>query len=443
MHRTPPRWTRRDLLRALGATGLALPALPSLAPTPARSAEPEAPRRLVVLYLPTGAFVDSFRPLRTGPAWPSTRNLMPLERHRDHITVVSGLRNLLPSERSPFEDTHGGPLAAALTGEDIYASAAVGPHAGASMDQVIARALAGRTVLPSLELTSEGWSSCVEPLPCRWNAFLSYSAFGAPVPRVLDLHEAFERATGAPLGLAPAASAARRASRVRVLDEVTTSSASLAQRLSGSDQATLAAWLDHLRDVRARMAADAAACDANALADFPAGPSAIDVHTRAMLRLIPTALACDRTRVITYMFGAEGGRRVFPHLDLWDEHHFLSHHMGDPVKLEAVDRIVTWQFEQVAALLDDLRATPAEDGTPLLDSTLVVAMGSMSDPDPHDPLNVPVVLAGAKGYLRAGEHVARFDQPLADLNSTLLDWMGLDPVPVGVNGSGPIAALRA
>jgi hypothetical protein len=99
------------------------------------------------------------------------------------------------------------------------------------------------------------------------------------------------------------------------------------------------------------------------------------------------------------------------------------------------------QGREVARLLDHLEATPAEDGAPLLDHTLVAVVGSIGEPDVHDPLNVPVVLAGAKGWLPHGEHIALDGEPTTNLCSSLLTWMGLPGDPFGLNGTGPVAAL--
>lgn len=434
-------WSRRAVLRGAAGAALALPTFASLLPRRTWSEELTAPRRLVIVYLPNGALPEHFAPTGVGADWVASRYLAALERHRARLTVLTGMRTLLPDERAPVEDQHGAPVASVLTGEDPYGAAAVGPQGGASVDHVIATALAGQTPLSSIELISEGQSFCPAGVPCRWNGYLSFEGFGRPKPRLFSLPAAFERVTGATLGLSTADAAARAQRRGAVLDHVHAASRDLARRMSGEDRVRLDAWLTSVEEVAQRTAAGVAACVPPADLQLPAGVVSAEAHTAAMIDLIGVGLACDRTRVISYMLGLEGGRRVFPELGIWDEHHYLSHHGGQPDFQERYSQIVDWEFREVARLLDRLEATPAEDGAPLLDHTLVAVVGSIGEPDIHDPRGLPVVLAGAKGWLPHGQHLALDDEPTTNLCSSLLTWMGLPGDPFGLNGTGPIASL--
>jgi hypothetical protein len=433
--------SRRAVLRGAAGVALGLPTLASLLPRSTWSEELTAPRRLVIVYLPNGALPQHFAPTGVGPDWVASRYLSGLERHRSRLTVLTGMRTLLPDERGSVEDQHGLPVASVLTGEDPYGAAALGPQGGASVDHLIASALAGQTPIPSIELISEGQNFCPAGVPCRWNGYVSFESFGRPKPRLFSLASAFERVTGAPLGLSPADAAARTVRRAAVLDHVHAASRSLAAKMSGEDRVRMDAWLTSVDEVAQRTARGVAACPPPPDLQLPTGVVGAEAHTAAMIDLVGLALACDRTRVVSYMLGLEGGRRVFPELGIWDEHHYLSHHGGQPDFQERYSQIVDWEFREVARLLDHLEATPAEDGAPLLDHTLVAVVGSIGEPDVHDPLNVPVVLAGAKGWLPHGEHIALDGEPTTNLCSSLLTWMGLPGDPFGLNGTGPVAAL--
>lgn len=79
-----------------------------------------------------------------------------------------------------------------------------------------------------------------------------------------------------------------------------------------------------------------------------------------------------------------------------------------------------------AYYLGKLRATPDGDGS-LLDHMTIIYGAGMSDSNAHDPLNLPVLLAGGgTGVIAGGRHV-RYPAgtPLANLNLTIMDMFGI------------------
>ena len=67
------------------------------------------------------------------------------------------------------------------------------------------------------------------------------------------------------------------------------------------------------------------------------------------------------------------------------------------------------------------------DGRHLLDSSMIVFGGGISDADRHDHDNLPVILAGGgNGQLRPGRHVVTDRRvPMANLYLSLLDRAGV------------------
>jgi hypothetical protein len=79
-----------------------------------------------------------------------------------------------------------------------------------------------------------------------------------------------------------------------------------------------------------------------------------------------------------------------------------------------------------AQFLQSLQQTPEADGT-LLDHVLYLYGSGMGNPNLHDHLNLPIVVAGgAAGRMQGGRHL-QFSEPtpLANLHLTLLDKAGI------------------
>jgi hypothetical protein len=73
-----------------------------------------------------------------------------------------------------------------------------------------------------------------------------------------------------------------------------------------------------------------------------------------------------------------------------------------------------------------MAATPEGDGS-LLDHSLYLYGSGMGNPNVHDHLNLPIIVAGgAAGNMRGGRHL-KFEKPtpLANLHLTLLNKVGV------------------
>ena len=79
-------------------------------------------------------------------------------------------------------------------------------------------------------------------------------------------------------------------------------------------------------------------------------------------------------------------------------HHNLSHHGKDPEKLEQLKTVESEEFKALAGLLAKLKNTQ-EEGTNLLDQTMVLFGSNLGNASSHNTKNMPVVLAGAQGGL--------------------------------------------
>jgi hypothetical protein len=423
---------RRTILRGLGAT-LALPfldgmvpALSALGTTPAK-----AVNRFSVVYVPNGIMMPSWTPSTEGAGFALTPILKPLEPFRDQLLVLSGLNSKPPAGST---DGGGAPHARAATRflTDVRPKFTMGSdlHAGISIDQILAKQLGKQTQLASLELSLESTESagaCDPGYSCAYTSTISWRGPETPLPMENNPRAVFERLFGDDGSTDPAARLARMQQQRSVLDSITQKVASLQRGLGNGDRSKLSEYMESVRDVERRIQnAEAQRFENLPVVEHPAGiPVSFEDHAKLMFDLQVLAYQCDLTRVITFMVGREFSGRQYPEIGVPDAHHPISHHMGDAAKIANVAKINVYHAQMFAYYLEKLRATPDGDGS-LLDHMTVMYGAGMSDSNAHDPMNLPVLLAGGgAGNLKGGRHIKYpKDTPLADLHLTLMDHMG-------------------
>src|SRR6187200_589394 len=87
--------SRRSVLKGVGAT-MALPLLDAMNPAATAWAQTPAgatPKRFAFVGFPHGAVMDRWSPKQTGTDFEMSPLLEPLAPYRQHLTIVSGLRN--------------------------------------------------------------------------------------------------------------------------------------------------------------------------------------------------------------------------------------------------------------------------------------------------------------------------------------------------------------
>ena len=130
--------------------------------------------------------------------------------------------------------------------------------------------------------------------------------------------------------------------------------------------------------------------------------------------------------MVTFQLARETSNRTYPEIGVPDPHHPLSHHGNDPAKIEWMSKINTFHVSLFAEFLQKLKATKEGNGS-LLDHSLYLYGSGIGDPNVHDHVNLPTIVAGgAAGKMRGGRHI-RFDKPtpLANLHLSLLNKVGV------------------
>lgn len=173
----------------------------------------------------------------------------------------------------------------------------------------------------------------------------------------------------------------------------------------------------------------------------PGEPSDFPAHVKTTTELMVLALACDRTRVISFMLGNATSNRGYPFLGVEGGHHDLSHHAGDPTMLAALRQVDAWNIAQFAHLLQRLAETPDGDGH-LLRSTIVLLGSDVGNGNMHTHHDLPILVAGADDRWGGGRHlVYETGTPLARLHVSILQALGLSDTRFGEDGDGPLAGL--
>jgi hypothetical protein len=161
--------------------------------------------------------------------------------------------------------------------------------------------------------------------------------------------------------------------------------------------------------------------------DRPVGvPASYADHARLMFDLQVLALQGDVTRVITFQLARETSTRTYPEIGVSEPHHPLTHNGGNLEKLAKVAQINAFHVSLFAYFLEKLKATPDGNGS-LLDHSVYLYGSGMGNPDVHDHVNLPILVAGGgAGKLKGGRHIRYAEPtPLANLHLTLLDKVGV------------------
>ncbi len=410
--------SRRTVLRGAGAS-IALPLLDAMVPASTALAQTAAApkKRLGFVYVPHGAVQEYWRPGATGAGFEFSKILKPLEPYRDHVTVVSGLRNR-PGE-SP--DPHG--IKAGTWLRNVAPEGNGNPEDGVSVDQIAAQRIGQETPFPSLELATAASGT-------NSGSYASTIAFRTPsqrLPMEANPRKLFYRLFGQ--GDTAEEREAIVAETGSLLDLVAEDASSLKASLGKADKVSMENYLDSVREIESQLqklqAQDMSGLD---IPEAPVGiPSDFEQHLNMMYDLWALAYQADLTRVVTFMTDREVSMRTFNNIGVSDAFHPLSHHQDDPAKKERLSNVQQWLLSTFARFTGKLAETPDGDGM-LLDNSLVLYGSGMANSNLHNNDPIPSVLVGkAGGAVKGGQHVNYpQDTPLANLMLTMLDRAGVE-----------------
>jgi len=438
---------RREFLRAAGVA-LALPAMERFALAKAA----EHARRMLAVCNNLGLLPEKFFPTQPGRDYALSPYLELLKEHRQDFTVFSGVMH---------PDVDGGHPA-----DNCFLTAAPHPSNGGfrntiSLDQFAAQRIGDRTALPSIELGIDtprtGIDTAGGGFARMYGSFISWRDPHTPVPKEIIPQLAFDRlfrSNRAPVVSGadpkhPSLVTALQRDDSSVLDLVMDSAKSVRKQGSASDRVRLDEYFDSIRSVEQRL--EAALKPQKRWINqgkFPLdrpGPGIPETHAehlRLMLDIFILAFWTDTTRIGTFMLGDAQSNVDYSFVPgvrgAW---HSISHHGEEPERKDQYGKIINWQIEQLAYFLNRVKGLD-EGGTSLLDNSMIMFGGSLSDGNRHTVSNLPLILAGkGKGTLRTGRRFRAPEKtPLCNLYVSMLHRMGLPEKSFG-DSTGPLEGL--
>ena len=430
--------SRRTFLRGTFGAVVALPMLDAMVPALTAQARTVAnsPFRFGAIYLPNGVWPDFWHPETVGADFEFKQVMKPLEPFRDQLVTVSKMT-------APAGSIHLGASSAWLNGVGPIEKRDNGGTGGAfgkiqsvkTIDQHIADKVAGDTPLRSIEVGTEDMGTAAgacDGFPCTFFNTLSWRDDTSPLPIGINPRVTFERMFGE-TGTAEQRMASLK-QKQSMLDSVMQETAKLQKKLGPADNAILDEYLTNVRQVEQQLdrmeARSATITDAP---DAPIGiPDVFDDHMTVTYNLMHLAYQADISRVFTFLLGHEASTRSYVHIGVPEAHHSISHHAGDPEKLQKYAKIGTYHIAKLAEFAKKLKETPDGDGN-LLDHTLLYWGSGMSNGNAHERKNPPAVLVGgANGRMKGNQHIAvQKEEPTANLLLAIGDLANVEVGKIG------------
>jgi hypothetical protein len=417
---------RRTFLRGMGAS-VALPLLDAMVPSMTALAKTAAApvRRLGFVYMPMGCDIARWTPPvdgRLSDLSPTLQSLAPVV---DQLTVITNLEL-----KNAYPGTHATSNAAFLSAAKAKWTESTDYYLGTTVDQIAAKQIGHQTLLPSLELSMDLLQTvgqCDNGYACVYQNNLSWSSPTTPLPAEAHPRTVFERLFGEGGSAADRRAALQR--RASLLDWVRDDITRLQKELGPDDRTRVGQYLDTVREVERRIqkAETEASDDHLPDLDRPVGvPASYADHAKLMFDLQVLALQGDVTRVITFQLARETSTRTYTEIGVPDPHHPLTHHGNDPEKIARMAKINAFHVSLFAYFLQRLKVTPDGDGC-LLDHALYLYGSGMGNPNVHDHVNLPILVAGGgAGTVKGGRHLKYAEPtPLANLHLTLLERAGV------------------
>lgn len=396
-------------------------------------ASASGPLRMAYIYTPNGAIMDKWTPKQEGQDWQLSQTLAALKETKEDLQVITGLMHDKAEANGDGGGDHARATATFLTAAQARKTAGADIKLGISVDQVAAAQIGSQTRLDSLQLgcdPARKAGRCDSGYSCAYQFNFSWKSPTLPLAPEVDPRLVFEKLFGAPESKESVESRVRRTRHERsLLDYVYEDAKTLQGKLGHTDRLKVDEYLTAVREIELKI--ENAEKFRSSLPQNGMRPDGIPAeyreHIRVMYDLLALAFQTDTTRIASFLVAHDGSNRSFADIGVPDGHHHLSHHRRKPDKIAKLEKIDRFYVELFAGFLEKMKSIREPDGRNLLDSSMIVFGGGISDADRHDHDNLPVILAGGgNGQLRTGRHlVTERRVPMANLYLSLLDRAGV------------------
>ena len=428
---------RRDLIQWLGGAALALPCLELFEGEAKAQAAGAKSKFAVFCYTPDGVNQGAFWPTGSTTSFQLSPILSPFEMFKDKMLILGPQMNgALPKAGTGLTYCMG---CGGTTGTDkvpaqhqalVCLSArgrgangdigyvdpqfnAVNKLDGPSIDTVIGEAVKADSPFPYLNFG-------LHPIGGDTPSDINFAADGTPLKRMASADEAWNRVFGMPV-MGGNTSGTEAHKLTAFTNYLHARFADLAPQLGAYDRQLLDGHLTSLRTYEDRksklLTTGQTACMQPVKTAVPIDDTSVrtgaDTEKLApfYMDIISSAFACNITKVASVTFGYPGGGDAgglrMPWLGFSDALHSISHHGGDPTKLDKYMKMSRWIASQIAYLMQKLAATPdGTTGKTLLDQTTIYWFNRHGDGNAHSNTNLPnILLGGSGGYFKMGQYL--------------------------------------
>ena len=416
--------TRREFLRRIGCSSLAIPFLGNLRSLiNVQNLEQNKRQRLIVMFTPNGTVKKNFWPDTEGEDFEFKEITQPVEEYRSEILLLYGLSNKLRGDG----DSHMRGMGCLLTGIELApgniqggSDTPAGWAGGISIDQEIKNYLQSKpeteTLFGSLEFGVQ-----VPDRADPWTR-LVYAGKNRPIPPISDPYRMFKKMYGG---------GKEQESLLNVLDEVHSELKSLKSRLSAEDARMLE---EHSQQVLQMETDIKRASQKQRELSPPELESGVALRndnmpklSRMQLDLMVNGFANDMNRIATIQYTNSVGQAKMRWEGIEQGHHGLSHDPDENEESqEKLTKINRWFCEELAYLVKRLaETTDSATGETLLSQTTIVWTNELGHGNSHSLNNIPFMLIGPGLGYNLGRYLKFENQPHNRLLLSLAKSFGL------------------
>src|SRR5262245_60241363 len=453
---------RRTFLRGMGAT-IALPYLDAMEPAAraltrsGKGAAAAEKTRLVCIESVHGAAGSNnwgaskylWAPQKVGREFELIGEgaLPALEPWRKYLTIISNtdVKMAEAFEAPEIGGDHFRSSAVFLTQSHPKQTQGSDLYVGTSLDQLIARKLAGDTAIPSMQLCIENLDQaggCYYNYACAYTDTISWASPSEPLPMIRNPRIAFELLFGA--GNNNADRMSRRKANQSILDWIVGEAKGLKRELGATDQQRIDKYLEDIRELERRIEAVEARNSSGEPREIPEAPIGVPdsfaEHMKLMFDFQVLAFQSDMTRVISFKTGRDASSRVYPESGSDRGFHPASHHGGRESAILEFNKINRYHVSLLPYFLEKLHNSMEGDSN-LLEKTVIMYGSPMADGNIHNHRRCPLLLLGhGNGRLEGNLHLkAPEGTPMANVMLELMHKFGLDDVNSFGDSTGPFA----
>tara|TARA_R110002096_G_scaffold26903_8_gene82866 strand:- start:228 stop:1571 length:1344 start_codon:yes stop_codon:yes gene_type:complete len=444
--------SRRNFLRGLGGTAVALPWMESIG-----MAAPVAgpAKRMAHFYVPIGVVRRGFFPgeqdqiipkgnlgqVRTsiGEQNPNlivkkldalTPTMEPLEGMKDKVTLVTGMDRTFQFGT----DVHAQCASCYMSSAEPYTIKGSAWPLDRTLDHLVADHVGRETPFKTLEFSCNPHQDNKESI---YFDNVSWYGTGHLAPSIRDPRKMYER-----LFSTKEVNAYRD-----ITDLVLEDANSMKRHLSYADGQKFSEYYESIRAIELQMNRLEAMRAELAQVDFDEPTDAYlprGEFIRLMGDLMVVALQAGLTNVTTFMVGPERWDTPYMFDGLFDNpqsHHKMSH--NQTTMIDSLLKVDKFHMEQYVYLLEKMDSIVEGDGSTLLDNTLFTYGSGLGDGSTHQYNDLPIIVGGGGDQVKSGQHINLPEgTPLANLWLTQAQMMGV-PMERFADSTGLVTQLQA